>query len=440
MSEVQTLLEVFQKALADYSGEGKKANPHGPSGLMASGYRPDAPNAIVKPDNLAASLPLVPANSDNDNKEIFTMVTAPTGSVPATTCATPDQAGQLQKTKVQTPFGQFFLGTQTIKTDDQNLRRDLADTDRYLINNWISADMSQNPYVPMPETGLNLNHIIGKRYVEFGVNAANQFSICMFQGVNGTPGAGSMVGWVEQFNGMETLVSTATYSAAGAQPIVVTGGTLNATAVGRIINAFRSVKMRAMQSGMPGVEWEIWAHPSIMYDLFDVWACNFATAKCSNSAGEFDLMYARDLRIAMKDGMYLMIDGQNVPVRFDAGVADSIGTSPNAGQYTTDLFIIPRRWAGQDLIYYEYLPYFGNNIGSTESYTGFGQVPFNNGFYLRNVEKNHYCVTHEFSHRGRIVLDFPFLAARVDNLVYTPAWTYRDPTTFDGGGITAEAS
>lgn len=422
---------------------GNKANPHGPGGLIASGSRPDAPVAIVKPDNFAGNVPVFEANDFNAQTEVFSWVSPQTGSAPTGACETPATAGDLRKEKVITPFGHFFLATGEVDRSAFNLRRDFGDRDVNPINAWITGEDNMNPFAPIPEGGINLNTIWGKRYAEFGVNAANAFSLMHMQGDSANTGGSSLsTAFIDEYDGLDTLISTAKYTAPGLDPIVVTGGTLGSAVVADIINVYRGLQYRSRQSGMPGVKWSVVVNPAMMYELFDTWACNYATTKCdiegvTNDALRFDGARAAAFRDEMIAGMFLLIDGIRVPVIADSGVARTIATSP-AGQNTSTLFFVPMDWAGRALTYFEYLPYYRNTLGITETDNSAYAEPYNGGLYLRTVSDVGVCIKHQFNNRGRLIMDYPFLAGRVDDIVWTPQYTYRDPIGFTGGGVTAE--
>lgn len=423
---------------------GMKVNPHGAGGLFSGGPVPDMPVAIPRPSNLAGLLPIMPANTENYVYEILTAASAPTGDTPDSNCGTPQVAGDLAVCRQTLPFGEFYMATEEFNISDGNLRRDITDINRRLMNNPIAP--VENPFVPVPAGlgGLDINSILGKFYLTFGQNAANAFSYVHSQG---NPSAVTpRRGFITEYNGLDLQIITGTVdsvssTACTAADSIVTAssGTLDADVVGEIIDTYRGLQMRAMQAGMENTNWVIVAHPTIKHQLFDVWACNYSTVKCTNQSGEFDLTMTAQRRDEMMRGSYLMIDGMNVPVVFDWGMALDVNASTSL--HTSDIFIVPMTWGNTPLTWFEYQPMDTGEIPQMWATVGDEVRSMNNGFYLMGHVKNGpYCFSHTFTGKYRLILKYRFLAGRVDDITYTPTVTYRNPDPtgagYVGGGVT----
>ncbi|NJL56844.1 hypothetical protein HC928_18105 [bacterium] len=404
------------------------------------------PNAIPAPANLAGRLPIRAANTENYVFEIATAISAGTGDNPTGNCGTPPVSGNLAVCRQTFPYGEFYAATKEFNVSDGNLRRNITDMDRRLVNQ-PQIVTSDNPFVPMmPDGTLNINTILGKEYIEFGHFAANAFTFVHIQGLTTRNNTQTRRGFISEYAGLDAQIITGTVDSvsstacAAADAIVnTTGGALDAARMGYIIDAYRGVQMRASQAGMEGTQWAFIAHPTMKDQLFDTWACNYATTKCDNDAGEFSLLDTAGMRDQMKAGNFLMIDGQRVPVIFDWGMALTINASTNL--HTSDIFLIPLSWGGRALTFLEYQPMDFGEIPSMLASVNSDVRVMNNGFYLMGLIRNDpFCFQHAFTGKFRLILEYRFLSARVDDITYTPTVTYRTPDPagagYVGGGVT----
>jgi len=429
-------------------GMSQKNNPHGTLGLFGTNVEPSMPWAIPLPETLATKLDIVPSNNVNAIVETFTSQTVASGENAANACdvSSLPTPGLLAVCRQITPYGEFMAKTQELNATDSNVRTSVADINRTLRNNPMRAT---SPLIPAPPNGvLDVNSLWGKASMAFGRFASLAFSHVAIQGSKANTGAGARLGFITEFDGIDQLIKTgyvdsitSTACPAADSYVNSTGGALDATRMGYIIDAYRTLKLRATQVAMPGVEWAIVLSPTMRDLIFDTWACNFATVKCINTANmRYDGYATAELRDMMKSGSYVMIDGEEVPVIFDDGVAYTVNST--TGVYTSDVYIVPLRWMGTPLTYMEYQPFrlgsqVPDDLAAFQSVYGHEIEFVNNGFYIGGmVRSGAFCVSRVFFNRTRLRMDYPFLAARVDDITYTPTITYRDPDSFAGGGVT----
>lgn len=431
--------EQVQALLAQQQSQKAFINPHGAGGLFGTGVDPDMPVAIPSPSNTLPRLPMLRSVTDDRIWDIFTSIASGTGTETTDPCGTPGTPGSLATMQVTVPWGLFHGATQDLRLYDMNRRRNVADIERNYINGF--QQLTNNPMMPDVVGAPNVNTIKGKAMIEYAQNAALNVSHVVYQGSNANTGAAAEGMFAQEFNGADTFIRTG-YSAAAADSVVMTATTSwGATEMERVIDMIRSVWMRAEQVGMANAEFELHIHPTFKYELFDTWACNFGTVKCGNDNGRFDLMTTEMRRNEMMRGSYVMLDGQQIPVVADWGMATTFNSS--TGVRTTDIQFWPTRWNGRPLTFMEFLPY---NIGeSTELLSEFDDVrSINGGFYLAGQIRNGaYCRQLAFLAKMRFVMLYPFLAGRVDDIAYTTNVIYRNPypgsTAYVGGGATAIA-
>lgn len=451
-SKKQQLMMQAMLAAAMAQAQNSKAMtyPHGPDGLFSGGPQPGMPVAIPAPSNLAGALPLLPSNNENYVFEIATGVSASTGTTPDGICDTPPVAGKLKVCRQVIPFGQYYKATEEFNLSRGNLRRDITDTDRVLENGAHLVDTAANPFVPVPPgvNRLNINNILGKQYLQFGQSAALDFSFTHIQGDATRTGVSRRSGFVSEYNGLDTQIKTGyvdsvsgTACDAADSVVNTTATTLGNDTVDAIIDMVRSTYDRAEKVGMAGFEGAIITHPTMRYELFDVWACNYATVKCNNTAGDFDLYTTSQRRDYMMTNSVLMIDGREIPVLFDYGMATTFNAS--TGAYTGDLFFVPLRWMGTPLTFLQYHPYSGGEFPELFANLPNNEVRvLNNGLFMMGVIRNApFCFQHAFTAEMRLILKYPFLAGRVDDITYTPGQTIVNPqpgsTNYVDGGVTA---
>jgi hypothetical protein len=197
---------------------------------------------------------------------------------------------------------------------------------------------------------------------------------------------------------------------------------------------------------MEGFELAIVMRPEFFRALTDVYACSYATARCTNGAvgtPQFiDQTAINNLRLEMVDGQYLLIEGVKVPVVFSQGIPL---TQVAANQYINSFYFVPISWAGRPLLRMEYFPM--DNQYATE-YRNFVSADFhrviNNGLYLVGLERTAMCTEYHFAAMMRIFLEAPFLAARVDNINFSYLVDSYSPyagetSLYRDGGVTYRA-
>jgi hypothetical protein len=417
-----------------------KANPHGTGGLFSGGPEAEMPVSIEKPSDIAGAFAPRPSNFQDSIVEVFTNITAATGTNPDDNCGTPPVAGDLEVARQTLPFGLFYMATQTINITNGNLRRDRTDLPR-IIENDVFGPMG-NPFVPTPPNGqIDPNTLVGNRFMTFGQNAANAFSYVHIQGDTSKAPAATRLGFIDEYAGLDAQIATGkTDSVSGAAApgldsvVNTTGTTLGANTVEDIVDAIRTLRIRADEVMLPGTRFELVVHPQQETELYDVWACNFVTVKCNNTAGDLDLMTIENRRNEMMNGRYVMVDGIQVPVRKSWGVAN--GFNASAGTNTSDIYILPINNTMTTFNRFEFQPMGTGEMVGLNMDNMFDVRPVNGGFYLMGVIKNDpYCLQYTFTGRHRLVLRYPFLCGRVDNVTYTPQ-SLRGPE-FDGGSVTA---
>lgn len=428
------------------TGEKAFVPPHGPNGLLTSvGVRPDMYSAVPRVGRMSAVIPMYPSRNQNEIIEILTGVTAQTGSNPENTCSTPPVAGNFKTCQQVYPFGTFYKATQQINISEAGLYIDRADLERRIIN---TPDMN-SPFVPdvVRSDPTAINTHIGKALLEFGQGAQLDFAKVDFAGSSANSGAAAQLGFIREYNGIESLIKTGHTDAitgvacpAADSKVINYNAALGTDLVVDVVNAYREVLMRAEQVGLNNSSWAIMVHPRMKHDLIDVWACNYHTARCvpTDSNGRIlNTETVSRLRDEMQAGSYLLIDGERVPLMTDWGIPITIDDA--TGVMTSDIFIPALSDGSRALLYREFFPYVSPDMSAFQGVNMDEVRVLNGGFYLMGyIKVSPYCYQYAFTAKTRLILDAPFLSARVDNVQWTPSVLGNNPDPagsyhFNGG-------
>jgi len=138
-------------------------------------------------------------------------------------------------------------------------------------------------------------------------------------------------------------------------------------------------------------------------------------------------------RNAIRDGMFLMLNGQRVRVIIDDGIPEANNaTNANcaAGEYASDVYLLPLRYLGARpgmWIEYKDYRYFNSEIAATnDMIAGFYQ-PTPDGRFSYSLVRDGRCFKIQAETEPRIILRVPQLAARIQNVKYTPLQHIREP-------------
>lgn len=442
---------------------------HGPGGLFsAPGLSQALFSAMILPTRgLQSRLQAFPSRDVNPLHGIITGVTASSGSQPNGVCDAPKQAGLTKLCTHTFVFGRITEGTKVIDLDrigKMTNRGEFADFNVYG-NPWRDGEGVNMAFVPtMPGVGgtNNISNIarteIAKAIFELGVSWTLDFAKLVYEGnpANNTAGGG-----YAEFYGLDSLINTGyrdaiTGAACPAADSIVasfagqnisTGG--GASIVNVVTDTYRRLRNLAARSGLSPVRIAIAMSYSLFYELSKVWPCAYLTSGCVAPTGATQFVTSTEqiaLRDRMRgnleayDGQFLLIDGQEVEVILDDAIEeDSIdGTTFQSSMYFVPMTVLGNR----PVTYMEYFDYSqaeeaANMLAPRGSFfTSDGGRFF---WTLRPPEM--YCVQAAAKAEPRLILDTPYLAARITNIRYSPLNQVRSPFTDnayhkDGGQTT----
>lgn len=417
------------------------------------GVRPQRFSALSRPDSWMGVLPVLRSQFQNEILEIMTGQTAATGTNASGFCGDPPVYGNLKTCQQVITWGDFYAKTTLNAGALLGQLRNRADVPAQILN---AAPGNRNPFIPDVMYRLDdTQSTLQSELFKMGVGMERSTELVSVQGVAGTA-SNTYIGWFTQFGGIDRFIKTgytdavsgyacqAVDSAVVAYNAAIDGTNSDGsgrTFVETLIETYRAMKKRARQVGMEATQWAILMRSEQFQRACDVWACQYAINRCAGTTSapvNRDGMAIQALRVEMMSGNYLWIDGEQVPVIFSEGIPNP-ATANNT--YNADIYIVPLNWMGRPLIYLEYYPM--DNQYTQEWMNNFGLQKvsvLNNGMFLVGYRDTGLCLEWHFQARMRLVLETPFLAARVDDVQYS----YFEPTRealpgasrYQNGGIT----
>ena len=404
--------------------------------LAGAGVRPEMWSAMVRPRSLARLLGAPkPSRNANEKIEIQTGVTEAAGTNVDTWCESPpDVTGDMKVCRQQRVFGEYHGKTKLKHIPKIGERFDYADVPREIIN----AGPSANPLIPDLMYKLDdTENVLQYNLWLFGQRTELTLERVLVQGNSALASANTQLGWMSEFQGLDTLIATGyTDSVTGqlcpaADSYVLDfntalGNTM-ADTEGRYIqdainDMIYALQTRAEDNSVTNFGIAAVMRREFFRKLTDFIACNYASDRCNSPYGsKTSLNVAGSDYVAWRDGMrrgqYILVGGQQIPVVFSTGV-DLEGTAQN--QFRTDIYFVPTQGNGRQLTYLDFFPldneyaieYANFPSGSSEYRT------YNNGLWAAAPANTPFCREFHFASRMRLMLDTPFLAGRIDNIVF----------------------
>lgn len=412
--------------------------------FSAPGVRPDRYSAFPRVRSLAKLLTPQPSDIYNEILSIVTGATDSTGTNATGFCDTAPTPGALKQCEQQFKYGKWFSKTQVNSLNDIGYLRNRADIPGQILN----AGPQANPLIPdimykLVDTRSQLQYEL---YLQ-GVMLERSLERALILGNPATPSASTQLGFIQEFKGLDLQIATGYTDTSGvlcpaADSIVIDFGDANIgstipggdgrTITSAISDVWYALKDRATQVGMDGVDYAIVMRKEMFRALTDIYANTYATTRFQSntySAGLpliQDATRTNDLRVEMLNGQYLIIEGEIVPVVF----SDGIPLTPTGGDnnYAADMYFVPISWAGRPLLRLEYF-----NLGNEyiTEWAGFlnpqRRRVINNGFYAMGYNSVSMCDEYLFASVMRLILETPFLAARIDDVEFSYLAATRSP-------------
>lgn len=442
---------------------------HGPGGLfsMPGLSRPVFSAMLLPSVGIASRIPARPSMDANPLYGIFTGVTATTGDEPTDACDDPPTAG-LSKLCMHTfVFGRQARQTRAFDIDRMGIVTNRGEfLDLQLMNNPFEANspdtgsgqaVSANPF--MPTSPVNMGDVLkneaAKAIFELGVSWARDFAKETY---TGNPANNS--GARKYFYGLDILINTGYRDAESgtlcpaADSIIQSFGNnrvdLTPTdAVTVITYIYRNLKYIAEHAGLTPVKWVLSMRFGLFYELTQIWPIAYYTNRNTVTVADQQLFNNGkemiELRDAMRNGKYLLIDGEQVEVVLDEAITE---TEPAAGVFSSTIYFNPLTvLGGTPVMYWEHVNYNAPggamDAAAIMAPNGSYQVSDGGRFLWHRKPPSNFCVQMVSKTEPRLLLLTPHIAARLTNIRYAPYLHERGSFTDDGyfvdGGRTDRA-
>jgi len=430
-------------------GPSQSGTGYGP--LAAPGVRPQMLSAMTRPYSLAQVLDIVPSEVNTEKLDIHTGVTTETGTNATGWCGDPPPVGAFKKCGIDFEWGKYYIKDDLVAVAEVGMRLDHADVPRAIMNA-ASPVNAGNRFIPDMVFTLS-DTMSALRYQAYLVGVSAERDVChvTIQGDTTLTSANAHHGWIAEPSGLDTLIATgyadrlSSTTCPVVDPIVksfnalVTGTDANSRILRDVMTGVMySLNQRARRAGMMGVQWAFVMREELFYNLVQHLACKMFTTFCTATL-ETSLSTSAEtierLRLDMLTGGYIWLDGRQYPVITDECVPqDTLGNQ----YYKSDMYVIPVSWQGMPLTYFQY---FNQENQYSMEYSGkLGKQleRMNGGLWLVGERDTGMCFEHHYQMLLRLILEAPFLSARVDDV-----WYYfredlhnavpGDSSYFDGG-------
>lgn len=431
---------------------------HGPGGLLTfPGVDNTVFHTVMGNMSILGQIPSTPSVFTNPTYFTVTGVQADTGDEMTDPCDNAPTAGLMKGCMLTSVFGRYERATPELEVNRLGQRNDRSDPmDLALVGSPIAASGIFNRGASAP--GDVFTNEVSRKFWELGVSFWRLLAQQLWQGspANNTSGSG-----YKEMTGLSTLVNTGhtdaeTGSACAALDSYVANfnhtriDASDSDIVAAITNMYHQVYTRAEGMGMLPVRWVLAMRPQMFYELTSIWPCSYLSYRCATSPGMADPMQgvidAQDaiaMRDAMRAGKYLMVDGQRIEVVLDHGIVELNGNNSDsnfpAGCFESDIYLLPMSVVGGRSVLF--MEYFDFQNPSAQSAIGNMWLGRSDGPFLTWPRQTNTCIVWQSKVEPRLVLRTPWLAARLQNVVYCPIQQTREPfpadAYFTDGGKTS---
>jgi hypothetical protein len=417
---------------------------HGDSGVwVGPGLDRDVLTAHVRPEGLSSLLPMLPSSDENPIFGSLTGYTAPTGSQPANACD--DAPSAFAKgCNLTARFGQLRFDTNTVEMHKVMLKVNRGDYTDLVLRGRVLGLTNLEP------SGLNEAQILDimtmNEMVTVGVLFERELTRQLWQGSFAIAG---------EFPGLDVQIATGQKDAHTSQLCPALDSDvknfnyqlIDNTLVNYLSMLEWYLKHNARKMGLDPVQHVVVMRSDLWFELTAMWPCAYNTTKCSpnvdtNSSVFIDGRENTVERDAMRNGMYLDINGRRYPVVIDDGIFEHNNINNGncaAGEYASTIYMVPLTVVGNfPATYIQHVDYKG---AATDTALLRGLESFfwtDNGSYAWALEQIKFCYKMAGLTERRVILRTPQLAGRIDAVKYSPLQHLRDydpdsPYFVDGG-------
>ena len=419
---------------------------HGIGGLWSgAGIENPVISAYVRPYGIGTILPRLPTVIEDPRYSALTGFTAVTGTRPTSSCEDA-QKGYVKSCELTARFGLNRIDTQEIEMDKTMLRANRGDR----MDLRLAGDvLGMSGFTPEGLTDDNILQVVTK--MEMIVAGSNIERQLMTDTWTGAVAAGSFPGLDNQI--VTGQVDARTNVACPALDSDVKDFNYN-DVCGTTLDIVEYLSMMAwyldhiaIRTGLAPVNWVIAMRAELWFELSACWPCSYLSNRCNTAAGA-NISVINDnvnvnARDAMREGMYIDINGRRYPVITDDGIFEHNNVNNAnlaAGTFASSIYFVPLAALGGTLrtTFIEYLDY---RKAARDVALLHGTEPFwwtDSGMFSWALTDRKWCYQLHLKTEPRVVLRTPHLAGKLQHVMYTPLQHLRsyDPDSaymFDGG-------
>jgi hypothetical protein len=424
---------------------------HGPGGILTfPGVDPTLFHTMYGNASILGMLPTMPSVYTNPTYMTLTGVGDDEGNEKDEVCDNAPVAGLLAGCMLTSVFGRYERATPELELNRLGQRNDRADPlDLTLVGSPIASSGIFNTGAQGAQAPADvLVNEVSRKFWERNISLWRLMSRQLWIG---NPANNSAGGGYKEMTGFSVLVNTGHVDAeTGAacrnlDSLIVNANYQRIDAsdglVAMVTSVYHNLYRKAELSGILPVRWVIAMRSQLFYELTNIWPCSYLSFRCStvlditggnHMRGNIDAQDAIRFRDEMRAGKYLLIDGQRVEVVLDEGIPESSNTtnsSVTSGCFSSDIYFIPMSVTGGRAV--TFLEYFDYGNPSLMSALGDGMtIGRREGAFLTTMRQTNWCLVWQTKVEPRLVMRTPWLAARIQNVMYCPA--IHDPDPFPG--------
>lgn len=380
--------------------------------------------------------------------EIITAVDAADGTNPTSFCGTATNPGNMKVGTHRSAFGEFFMSSEKITLNKTGGRVNLGDMDRTLLNS-IAA---QSAFLPDILRNDSINTEIGMYIYRFGVHAMRVMSRTLFAGNATLSNSNTEKGFIKEFDGFDKQIKTgytdieSGNTMPAADSIVKNFSSADATVASNgIVDLIAQIDYQlsdlASRTGLDPLQYGLSMRPDMFWALTAVWPCSYLTNSCgvdNTTTGRVNVSGSEQvqMRDSMRNGKFLWVNGKMVPVFCEDGIEQTV----SGVGFSSTIYFIPFYAGGQRVTYVEAFDQNNSRINAFRDVAGATNYRTSNGgLWAMTHQQTGFCYEILFAAQPRLVSRTPFLAAKIENVVYklTNGYT-RSPYTaepyYSGGG------
>lgn len=402
---------------------------HGPNSLFGvAGIERDVISSRMTASGLASVLPIVGSVTEYPLYPYITGRTAPTGSQTEEECADGPVAGNF-KTVLQTAqFGMYKFKTRELNVTRVGSVVNAGEVlDLRFVNDPLAEEMAAFvPFVNRSDA-LDYGREVLSRFVDVGIEFQDLLSQQIYTGS----------GTTNEFAGLEMLVVEDHYDAKTGTlapslasdvrdfgDVDVTTSAGAAAIVAELVSMYRYAKHTADGMRLSPVQWAFVMREQLFDELTDIWPCSYLSSRCAASDDNFRQILNSDeqirLRMAMKQGNYLLIDAEPVEVIRDNSIGE---TAVGSNTFSSDIWLLPFTIrGGRQVLKWEYFDYSRGAVQAIRDGRAQDHFWTDRGVYMWHKHNPiNGCLTWQAEIRPRLRLETPQVAARLQNVAITIA-------------------